>query len=234
MTDAQASPAKDKPYTFAILTGLVAIVVTTVMMLWGGIAPESVLIGLEGRHDAIPEKGGDRLAGCLDCHVPFVGTPGSRCLGPGCHGELATGTPPKDGPAMPIRFHALLRDRACGTCHEEHVATGARTSTRTFTHAIIPDEIQDACARCHSANGVPAHASADAVECGVCHQKEAWRGITIAHDKVSKDACDLCHVAPETPSHASVAGTCQECHEISDWVPKITDPEKEKPDPKIR
>jgi hypothetical protein len=226
VTDAASAQAKDKPYTFAILTGLVAIVVTAAMMLWGGISPESVLIGLEGRHDGV--EGGERLAACLDCHVPFVGTPGSRCLGPGCHGELATGTPPKSGPAMPIRFHAVLRDKACGTCHAEHVEAGARTSTRAFTHELVPVDVRSECHRCHTAAGIVAHASADAVECASCHDLRGWRGVRIDHGRVAKDACDLCHLAPETTTHASVAGTCQECHEIGNWTPKPVATEKDK------
>src|SRR5437867_12813845 len=126
MSDGLLARAKDKPYVFALLTGVLAIIVTVVIMLWGNASPESVLIGLDGRHDGV--AGGDRLAACLDCHVPFVGTPGSRCLGPGCHGELATGTPPRDGPAMPIRFHAVLRDRPCSLSHQEHVQTRTTTS----------------------------------------------------------------------------------------------------------
>ncbi len=221
MPEASRSAPKDKPYAFALLTGVVAVVITIIMLLWGGASPEAVLIGREGVHDG---QDGERLAACLDCHVPFVGTPGSRCLGPGCHGDLATGTPPRDGPAMPVRFHTVLRDRPCGMCHEEHVALGAGTSSRAFSHSLIPEDAVTECHRCHSGGGVPGHATADAVQCSRCHEHTRWNGIAIDHSRVSNAACDLCHAAPETETHASVAGTCQECHESNNWSPKAIEP----------
>src|SRR5207249_3355172 len=116
---AGGSRRTDRPVAFAIGAAGIAAVISLSVLVWAQASPETVLIGLEGRHDHDAAKS-ERLAACLDCHVPFVGTPGSRCLGPGCHGELATGTPPKDGKAMPIRFHAALRDQPCGLCHVEH------------------------------------------------------------------------------------------------------------------
>ncbi|MCK6551016.1 hypothetical protein L6R52_34585 [Myxococcota bacterium] len=211
----------DRPFVFALGTSVLALGITAGVMWWGRESPERVLIGLEGRHDG--PAGGERLAACLDCHVPFVGTPGSRCLGPGCHGELATGTPPRDGPAMPIRFHAVLRDQPCALCHEEHVELGARTSTRTFGHALIPEAPRALCARCHSGAALPSHAATDAVACSLCHGTERWSDVTIDHAKVATQACDLCHHAPEDTAHASIAGNCQECHTSDRWQAKRTE-----------
>src|SRR5262245_21032951 len=143
--EAGQSRPTDRPFAFALATAVGALLITAIMLLWGEASPETVLIGLEGRHDA--PSGGERLATCLDCHVPFVGTPGSRCLGPGCHGDLATGTPPREGAAMPIRFHAVLREEPCGSCHQEHVTERVETSTRTFAHSIIPASMRERCAR---------------------------------------------------------------------------------------
>ncbi len=185
------------------------------MLAWGQASPERVLIGLVGRHDGPPE--GERLAACLDCHVPFVGTPGSRCLGPGCHGELATGTPPRDGPAMPIRFHTALRDQPCSLCHQEHVAAEASTSTRTFTHRMIPAEPRARCTKCHSGAKVRNHPITDAVNCSVCHGTIVWGGTAIEHERVAQQPCDVCHVRPENETHASVAGNCSECHVTERW-----------------
>lgn len=205
----------DKPYVFAVFTTFIAIIVTLLMLLWGQSSPEQVLIGLPGRHDG-PE-GGERLAACLDCHVPFVGTPGSRCLGPGCHGALATGTPPREGPAMPIRFHAVLREVPCSLCHVEHVDGDETAARRTFTHDMIPVGHRAECSRCHLGATLESHATTDAVECSLCHDTGAWRGARVAHTKVAIQPCDLCHAAPEDERHASIAGSCFECHTPTTW-----------------
>lgn len=212
------SEIRDKPFAFAIASVVFALVVACVVLLWAQESPERVLIGLSGRHDG--KDGGERLAACLDCHVPFVGTPGSRCLGPGCHGELATGAPPKGGPAMPIRFHVVLREAPCGTCHDEHVEGDAETSRRSFTHAIIPRPEHDRCVSCHSGAGVRSHPKTDAVNCRSCHETQSWRDTRIDHAVVLHQPCDLCHVAPPTDPHASIAGTCAECHVAGGWKAK--------------
>jgi hypothetical protein len=214
-SEVEAGP-RERPIWFAILSVSGAFALTLFVLWWAGRDPESVVIGLPGRHDA-PQSETDRLADCLDCHVPFVGTPGSRCLGPGCHGDLATGTPPKEGPAMPIRFHASLRRYACTNCHLEH--TTARTE-RIFTHDLIPTDARAACSRCHSGAGVAAHAATDALSCDLCHQLNRFTGTEMVHSRVANQACDLCHVAPKTAAHASVAGACSDCHGIDSWRPK--------------
>jgi hypothetical protein len=213
----RAGKALDRPVAFALFSSAIALVISLFVFMWAQASPESVLIGLEGRHDGA--GGSERLAACLDCHVPFVGTPGSRCLGPGCHGALATGTPPRDGPAMPIRFHTVLRDQPCGTCHQEHVRRGTSTSTRAFTHQIIPTSTRERCSRCHTGAGKRSHSATDAVSCDLCHGTQRWTGIGIQHERVRQHPCDLCHAAPPGPAHDSVAGTCNECHETTTWKP---------------
>jgi hypothetical protein len=210
---------KERPILFALLSVAGAFALTTSVLWWAGEDPESVVIGLPGRHDA-PVDGDDRTADCLDCHVPFVGTPGTRCLGPGCHGELATGTPPKEGPAMPIRFHATLRRYACTNCHVEH--TTIRT-TRIFTHDIVPRAERNECSRCHSGAGVPGHARTDAISCDLCHQLDRFKGTDMVHGRVAGHACDVCHDAPRTPGHESIAGACIDCHATDNWRPKARD-----------
>jgi hypothetical protein len=218
---AGASNRAERPLAFALLCAGIAIVVTGSMLVWAQASPESVLIGLEGRHDHDSAGGSERLAACLDCHVPFVGTPGSRCLGPGCHGELATGTPPRDGKAMPIRFHAALRDQPCGLCHQEHVREGTTTATRAFTHAIIPKATRAECVRCHGGAGVVGHSITDAVRCEICHDTERWRSAEVDHARVSSQPCDTCHALPTDDTHATVAGTCNECHDTNTWRSRV-------------
>jgi hypothetical protein len=220
MTAAEHKRA-EKPVAFAIATTLLAAVITASMLVWAQASPENVVIGLAGRHDGMNDE---RLAGCLDCHVPFVGTPGSRCLGPDCHGDLATGTPPKAGRAMPVRFHAVLREEPCTGCHVEHGTKQTVTATRTFTHELIPSEPRKVCVRCHSAGGIDAHARTDAVACDVCHGTRAWKGVRAEHERVATIACDGCHAAPSDKTHASFAGNCTECHDTRSWTP-IAQPE---------
>jgi hypothetical protein len=80
-----ATQTREHPYVFAAAS-LIAGAAATAGLLWAAShQPERVVIGLGGRHDGQSE----RLAGCLDCHVPFFGTPGSRCLSPGCHVDIS-------------------------------------------------------------------------------------------------------------------------------------------------
>jgi hypothetical protein len=196
---------------FTVLTGLLAVTISGLMLLWAWATPEDVVIGVPGRHDQL--AGGERLADCLDCHVPFVGTPRTRCLGPGCHGALGTGAPPRTGPAMPVRFHAALDEEPCGTCHLEHGWSEARGA---FDHAVIPQATRSRCARCHLAQRA-SHARTDAVSCDLCHGFDAWKGAQIVHDRVANHPCDLCHATPPTEAHASVAGACDRCHGTASW-----------------
>lgn len=207
---------KERPILFALSSAALALFITASMLWWASQDPESVVIGLPGRHDA-PSTAKQRLADCLDCHVPFVGTPGSRCLGPGCHGELATGTPPKDGPAMPIRFHAALRDTACTRCHEEHTVD---RSAREFSHRLIPESTRRNCSVCHSGRDVSGHARTDAISCDLCHRYDRFEGTQMSHERVVDQPCDVCHVTPKDEAHASVAGACTDCHDSKSWSPR--------------
>jgi hypothetical protein len=203
-----------RPILFAVVTTAGATILSIAVLWWATLDPESVVIGMPGRHDAPPS--GERLADCLDCHVPFVGTPGSRCLGPGCHGELATGTPPKDGKAMPIRFHAALRDAPCTPCHVEHTRSAERVA---FSHDRIPAGARAKCSRCHLGAAVEDHARTDSIPCDLCHGVERFAGTEIDHSKVSNHPCDLCHASPKDEAHASVAGACTDCHRSESWKP---------------
>lgn len=211
-----AKPSRpDRPYIFAFLCVLAAGLVCVLLTAWALKSPEMVLVGKVGKHDA-PAGQDLRLAGCLDCHVPFIGTPGSRCSSPSCHGALATGTPPRSGPAMPIRFHSVLANLECSRCHVEH---GADSMQRTaeFSHRIIPDTHRSQCSRCHSAAQRSSHSQTDAIECGLCHKIDQWPTQNIDHRRVWAQACDVCHATPNTDAHASVAGTCSSCHETTSW-----------------
>lgn len=215
-----AEAAEERPYLLAFASVVAAMAVLAGVGLWALARPEQVIVGRAGRHDGV--VAGERHAACLDCHVPFVGTPASRCLGPSCHGELATGSPPKAGPAMPVRFHVALRDEPCERCHKEHddrIAT--RTASRAFSHEIIPLARKDECRRCHIGTAIGSHSRTDAVACQTCHGQKSWTGDPIDHAKVAATHCDVCHLAPKIEAHAAIAGTCSTCHEVATWTPKI-------------
>ncbi len=208
MAEAAPEPKRrERPFLFGALITLGALLATTVVLWWAQAAPVAVVVGKPGRHDGQEA----RLADCLDCHVPFVGTPGSRCLSPGCHGQLATGTPPRDGPALPIRYHAALRAYDCGLCHAEH----SHGEPTRFSHATIPEAARERCSRCHGAQKVVSHPKGDPLECSGCHAVETWRA-KMDHTRVDNQACDLCHLAPESAPH-TVAGNCSDCHRPKSW-----------------
>lgn len=164
------------------------------------VRPARALLAEPGHHR--PSR-----AACLDCHVPFVGTPSTRCLGPGCHSSLATGTPPRDGPALPVRFHVVLRKLPCGRCHTEH----ARAALPRDPHDGLEAELlSSACGRCHLGRDVVDHARTDDVSCGTCHGLEAWQGARAQHELVAELPCEICHRPPDQ-AHPSGAG-CHACH----------------------
>lgn len=208
---------RERPYVLALISLGGGTLATIAVLAFALAKPESVVIGLDGRHDRI--EGGERLASCLDCHVPFVGTPASRCSSPGCHGELATGSPPREGKAMPIRYHVAIRDERCGLCHVEHADREELEKPVGFSHQKIPEKVRDECRRCHSAINVRAHSGTDQIDCRRCHETTSWTGTVMNHALVEGEHCDVCHVAPEGEAHANLAGTCSTCHEREAWTP---------------
>ena len=202
-------PSTDRPWGYVLVTVLLSSSVTAAIAWAIFLAPERMLVGGTGQHEA-----SGAAAECLDCHVPFVGTPASRCLSPGCHGDLATGTPPRNGPAMPVRFHVALRDEPCSRCHDEHRRSA---QNRLFDHRLIPTDHRKDCRRCHRAEDTPNHADRDAVACGTCHGYTRWGGAKIDHARVDREACELCHRQPNTGQHAAFAGACDTCHQPTSW-----------------
>ena len=205
------APTPERPWRYLTVTVLLATAASAGTLWLLRVAPGAALLGQPGHHG----QTSGTTAECLDCHVPFVGTPASRCLSPGCHGNLATGTPPRTGPAMPERFHGALRDVACGQCHEEHRPRGA---ARLFDHRIIPDETRSACRRCHHAAERDSHARTDSVTCGTCHGWATWAGAEMDHRRVPSEPCELCHSPPKSNEHKKVAGTCDDCHGTHAWT----------------
>ncbi len=177
--------------------------------------PRASLIGVPSRHDPALGKS-DARAFCLDCHVPFVGSPSSRCLGPGCHSDLATGTPPQTGPALPVRFHQAIRNYECSLCHEEH----RPERLREFSHALIPSEVRGQCQRCHLAQDQQDHDRTNQMDCALCHRTDDWKITRVDHRVFKETACDVCHLRPESEAHAKVAGSCNVCHNAQIWTPK--------------
>lgn len=197
------------------LSALVALVAGAGALLLSLNDPQKMLVGQPGWHDAVSDSAPGKAA-CLDCHVPFVGTPRSRCLAPGCHDTLATGTPPRDGPAMPIRYHAALVKAPCQRCHDEHGQ--ASLSQAVDYHELLPDDVEERCRSCHQGSAVTGHARTDAVNCSTCHETSKWRPSAPRHDLVSKHPCDLCHGPPQNDVHNDITGTCSDCHKTSGWA----------------
>ena len=51
-SEAASEATPDRPYAYALLTLTLAATVTGLVILWSGLSPELVLIGLDGQHDA--------------------------------------------------------------------------------------------------------------------------------------------------------------------------------------
>ena len=220
MTKGAKKISSERPYAFAILAVFTATLISSGLVVWALSAPETVVVGMSGQHDGPAH--GERLAGCLDCHVPFLGSPGSRCLTPSCHGNLATGIPPRTGSAMPVRFHVALNSLECSHCHNEHGAQPSKVATDKFSHGIIPANHRKQCAQCHSGTNLLDHSSTDSVVCSKCHQLESWSVKAVNHQSIWKHACDVCHSIPKETEHITVAGTCSACHSTSNWKSKTS------------
>ncbi|MEE2901083.1 MAG: hypothetical protein VYC39_02080 [Myxococcota bacterium] len=215
MTVENQKVTSERPYAFAVLALFTALLMCGGFVAWAISSPELVVIGAAGQHDG--PLNGERLAGCLDCHVPFLGSPGSRCLTPSCHGNLATGIPPRTGSAMPVRFHVALNRLECSNCHNEHGKQPPKVAQDQFSHDIIPNETRAQCAQCHSGARHSDHSSTDSVPCSKCHGLESWDVASVNHQAIWEHACDVCHVTPEGKEHVTVAGTCSSCHSTSTW-----------------
>ena len=220
MTNDNKKVASERPYAFAVLAIFVAALVCGGLVSWAVSSPEVVVIGASGQHDGPPD--GDRLAGCLDCHVPFLGSPGSRCLTPSCHGNLATGIPPRTGSAMPVRFHVALNSLECSNCHNEHGERSPKAAKGQFSHSIIPSGHKEQCSHCHSGSSFSGHSSTDSVACSKCHTLESWKVAAVDHQAIWEHACDVCHVIPKETEHITVAGTCSSCHTTVNWKSKTS------------
>ena len=99
-------------------------------------------------------------------------------------------------------------------CHSDHAGPKlTQRSRKPFSHAMLRAAARDRCDTCHAAPKNDLH-KALSVGCDQCHKTEAWKPVTLAHDKffpLDKDhnaTCVTCHVGNNYKQY-----TCYGCHE---------------------
>lgn len=191
---------------------------------------------------ALPEvtvSPGDMIAGhesiadqCFRCHTAFRGTPPEKCIS--CHEVAAIGlrfttdAPIVRSPRKPT-FHQALLEPSCTGCHSDHIGAGRPGANAVFTHALLRQEVREACVGCH-ADRTPddaLHRAAPST-CGSCHGFAAWTPATFDHAALGAEertACVTCHadVRPGDLLHRQAGDGCASCHGTRAWKPATFD-----------
>ena len=155
---------------------------------------------------------------CFACHTPLRGATADRCIA--CHALPDIGLRTTKGAAIvhakPVKvsFHQELSDQNCMACHSDHAGPKlTQRSRKPFSHAMLRAAARDRCDTCHAAPKNDLH-KALSVGCDQCHKTEAWKPVTLAHDKffpLDKDhnaTCVTCHAGNDYKRY-----TCYGCHE---------------------
>ncbi len=160
---------------------------------------------------------------CFACHAPWHGAAADRCTA--CHAlpdigvrttkglRVASGQAFGSGPPK-VLFHQQLADPDCLGCHTDHASPRlTQRSRKPFSHALLQPAIRDRCESCHTVPALEMHRTLTG-PCAQCHQADAWKPATFAHDKhflLDRDhdvSCVTCHVAGDYRRY-----TCYGCHE---------------------
>ena len=149
-------------------------------------------------------------SGCTRCHAMSAGTPAFRCLD--CHQEIAVRVQQKKG------LHAAYvpsntGSTSCARCHSEHNGENFaivhwEPNPGRFDHSkagflLEGKHATAACARCHSAQRIPAAARP---EIKIRDLNRTFLGLA--------SGCTSCH---EDKHHGQLGNNCAQCHDASDW-----------------
>ena len=160
---------------------------------------------------------------CFACHAPLRGASADRCIT--CHllpdiglrttrgvaigvASVAATSPRKTG------FHQQLSESNCMECHSDHAGPRLTRQSRTqFSHVLLRPQMRDRCESCHTAPAGDMHRNRTQA-CIQCHQTEAWKPATFAHDQHfvldnnHNTSCVTCHTTEDYSRY-----TCYGCHE---------------------
>lgn len=149
-------------------------------------------------------------SGCTRCHAMSAGTPSFRCLD--CHQEISTRLQQKKG-LHPAYVPANTGNASCVRCHSEHNGDNFNIvhwdpRPGRFDHSKTGFVLEGkhavaACARCHSAQKIPASARA---EIKVRNLDRTFLGLS--------GGCTACH---EDKHRGQLGNNCTQCHNASDW-----------------
>lgn len=151
---------------------------------------------------------------CFACHLPFRGTPATRCTS--CHAFDRAASVKANGKIQPGNaLHALHREFSridCANCHVGHLTHGAKNATPCFDHTMMRTETRRACSTCHRPPQDSLHPSLGS-QCAECHATGTWTPATFDHRKFFSiepphdAACSTCHRSTDFKRYS-----CMNCH----------------------
>jgi hypothetical protein len=175
-------------------------------------------------------KGHAELAkDCFACHAAWRGASSERCVE--CHAVADIGLRTTKGVQIAAEtikgsFHQELLEQDCMACHSDHQGPQlTNRSRKPFSHLLLKDSVRERCASCHAAPKDNVHRDIS-IECGQCHQLNAWTPANFDHDMLdttSLERCESCHHAPVDPLHRQIQGSCHSCHKTVAWKPATFD-----------
>ena len=171
---------------------------------------------------------------CFACHSIGSGAPTENCIA--CHNLSEIGIKTSAGALIEKpnsktnQLHKSVADIQCYNCHTEHNGLSLENATLNFTHSVLPKQMLNNCAGCHS-DKKPASYLHNSVssDCSACHIIESWKQAEFKHELLGEKNIDCrnCHTnkIPDDGIHKGLANNirCLQCHSTNAWKPSTFD-----------
>ncbi len=153
---------------------------------------------------------------CLACHDIFTGISNTKCIG--CHNLSKIGNDSLNHNKL-NKFHGLLLNDKCNTCHTEHKGK-MPILVGNFNHKMLSASSLNNCYGCHHIPSDKLHKQVSN-SCSTCHQTNDWKTNTsFNHEALNnKSNCENCHQKPSDNIHSITNLNCNKCHGTNKWKP---------------
>ncbi|QQS36643.1 MAG: cytochrome c3 family protein [Ignavibacteriales bacterium] len=174
---------------------------------------------------------------CLACHSIGSGAPTEKCIS--CHKLSEIGLK-KVSQAVSEKpnnktnlLHKSIKNINCYYCHTEHNGLSKENATLNFTHSILPKQMLNNCADCHT-DKKPDNKIHNLIlnDCSNCHTTDKWERAEFKHQLLGEkqNDCKDCHInkTPDDELHIGLDKTvqCLQCHNTNAWKPSTFDHSK--------